>query len=233
MTCMSDSRVATVFRIFGGTAAGYDAFVDRATLGLDSRWKREILSRLVEPRRVADLASGTGIVTFAIARRWADSRITCVELQHEYLELARGRAVDLGLADRVRFECERAEEVALEPGAYDHVVTSYLPKYADLGRLAGKLRAWLAPGGRVILHDFTFPTDTRVREGWEETFRRLLAEAEAEHSIWTPMLRELPGIIRRSDWVAESCREMKRCGFREISVNPLSMGCAAIVTAVA
>lgn len=233
MTSMSDSRVATVFRIFGGTAAGYDAFVDRATLGLDSRWKGEILSRLIEPRRVADLASGTGILTFAIARRWADSRITGVELQHEYFELARRRAVDIGLADRVRFECERAEDVALEPGAYDHVVTSYLPKYADLGQLAGRLRAWLAPGGRVILHDFTFPSDRRVQEGWEETFRRLLAEAEAEHSMWTPMLRELPGIIRRSNWVAESCLELKRSGFRAVVVESLSMGCAAIVTAVA
>lgn len=229
---MSEMRVATVFRIFGGTAAEYDSFVDRATLGLDSRWKREILARLSDPERVADLASGTGIVCFGIARRWPGAGITGVELQHEYLELARKRAAAAGLDHRVKFVCQRAEDAELEPGGFDHVVTSYLPKYADLPRLARKIRAWLAPGGRVVLHDFTFPEDERVRDGWEQTFQRLHREAEATKSIWTPMLRELPGIIRRSDWVKESCRELKRCGFREVTAESLSMGCAAIVTAV-
>ena len=98
-----------------------------------------MLAHVREPRRVLDLASGTGIVTFRIAERWPACEVLGVELQPEYLEIARRRAEERGLPGRVRFVCAKAEEAPLERGAYDHVVSSYLPKYADLAALMPRL----------------------------------------------------------------------------------------------
>jgi demethylmenaquinone methyltransferase/2-methoxy-6-polyprenyl-1,4-benzoquinol methylase len=228
---MPDARTDVVFRLFDGTAAAYDEFVERATLGLDSRWKREIFSRIHDPRSVVDLASGTGIVSFGIAARWPGALVTGVELQHEYFEISRRRAADRGLSGRVKFVCDRAEEACLAPGGFDHVVTSYLPKYADLERLIQRISEWLEPGGRVVLHDFTYPTDAGVLDIWSATFDRLCREAESSRSVWATMMRDLPGIITRSGWVGEATRELQRCGFEKIEVESLSMGCAAIVAA--
>jgi demethylmenaquinone methyltransferase / 2-methoxy-6-polyprenyl-1,4-benzoquinol methylase len=226
-----DPRTDLVFHLFRETGASYDEVVERTTLGMDSRWKRAMLAHVRDPRRVLDLASGTGIVTFKIAEKWPACRVTGVELQPEYCRIAVERAAERGLAGRVELVCSRAEDAPLEPGAYDHVISSYLPKYADLGRLVPRLHAALAPGGRIILHDFTYPQDPRALAEWTAAFERFAREAEAQSPEWVTIFRELPDIVRRSTWVPDLERELARCGFREIAVESLSMGCAAIVTA--
>lgn len=228
---MADARTDIVYRIFDGTASTYDEFVERATLGLDSRWKEEIFVRMQDPRRVLDLASGTGIVSLGIASRWPSASVTGVELQHDYFEVSRCRAGDRGLSHRVNFIRGRAEEVIFQPASFDHIVTSYLPKYADLARLIPRCRQWLEPGGLLVLHDFTLPEDPEALRIWSETFERLAREVESREPVWATMMRDLPGIIAGSEWVEETRRELERCAFRDIVVDFLSMGCAAVVTA--
>jgi demethylmenaquinone methyltransferase/2-methoxy-6-polyprenyl-1,4-benzoquinol methylase len=220
-----------VFRLFRGTAASYDEVVERTTLGLDSRWKRAMLRHVREPRRVLDLASGTGIVAFRIAERWPACAVLGVELQPEFCRLAALRAAALGLAVRVRFVCARAEEAPLEPAPFDHVVSSYLAKYADLAALVARVRRALGPGGRAIFHDFTMPEDPRAVRVWEESFAQALAAAEAHAPEWAPIFRELPGIIRRTSWVPDLARELAGAGFEDVAVETLAMGTAAIVAA--
>jgi demethylmenaquinone methyltransferase/2-methoxy-6-polyprenyl-1,4-benzoquinol methylase len=221
-----------VFRLFAGTGATYDEVVERATLGLDSRWKRAILERMRAPRRVLDLASGTGIVSLAIASRFPGCEVTGVELQPEYCRIAEERARAGGFADRVRFVCAAAEEAPLEPAHYDHAVTSYLPKYARLDVLVPRLEAALVPGGRLVFHDFTQPADPRAAARAEEQLAACLALAEARAPEWVTIFRELPGIIRRTTWVEDLLAALRRGRWAEIGCEPLSMGCAAIVSAV-
>ncbi len=98
-----ERKLALVQRFFADTGPTYDFMVNAATFGIDRRWKRQIVAALPEnPARVLDLACGTGILTFAIARRYPRCRIVGVELRDEYLRIARDKARDLGL-DNVEF----------------------------------------------------------------------------------------------------------------------------------
>lgn len=152
----ADQKLALVQRFFSNTGSTYDFMVNAATFGIDRRWKRIIIDALpADPTRVADLACGTGILTFGIARRYPGCRVVGVELRDEYLQIARDKARARGV-DTVEFVLGRAEDYA-PAETFDAVVSSYLAKYADLPLLIRNTQAMLKPGGLVLMHDFTYP----------------------------------------------------------------------------
>ena len=69
-----------------------------------------------------------------------------------------------------RFALGRAEEFA-SPERFDAIVSSYLAKYADLEALVGRARTLLEPGGRLVTHDFTYPSNLQAERLWRLQFR--------------------------------------------------------------
>ena len=79
---MSDrSRTDIIFQVFPpGTGTHYDEIVDVTTAGRDRLWKEELLGLLDQPRRVLDLACGTGILTFMLRDRFPDAEVVGVDV---------------------------------------------------------------------------------------------------------------------------------------------------------
>ena len=143
---MTEHREDLAEQFFSGNGATYDQIASFSTLGLDSWWKRKILNKIPKTsNRIIDQASGTGILTFEIARLFPNCRIIGVELQEEYLSIARKKARDLQLTN-VEFILGRAEEVILD-GEFDCIASAYLAKYVNLDLLVTHAREMLREGG--------------------------------------------------------------------------------------
>jgi SAM-dependent methyltransferase len=98
---------------------------------------------------VIDLGSGDGRLVIEAARRYG-ARGVGVEREAHLVDLARAAAVQAGVAGRVRFSQGDIFDADLRGAT---VVTLYLlPRLLE--RLAPKLRAELAPGTRIVSHDF-------------------------------------------------------------------------------
>lgn len=227
---MSDSRLDLVHRFFHGTGATYDRIVNLATLGCDARWKRRILEMIPEgAARIVDQACGTGILTFGIARKFPQARIIGVDIEEEYLHLARAKAAGLGWA-HVEFLLGRAEEVFVE-GEIDCITSSYLAKYADLPLLMGNIGRMLRPGGRLIMHDFTYPQNCLFAALWELYLLLLRAGGALFYPEWRNALRELPHFLRETKWVPGLLGILRQNAFKNIQVQSLTLGTSAIVSA--
>ena len=161
----TDRRLTLVEQFFSGTGSTYDRIVNLCTLGIDGVWKERILEKLSNPHRVMDLACGTGILTFAIAKRFPDCQVVGVELREEYLSIARSKAKELGMTN-VEFILSRAEDVVLND-SFDCITSSYLAKYADLKLLVGNMTRMLQDDGLLLFHDFTYPSNPVGSACWE------------------------------------------------------------------
>jgi len=226
----SDPRLALVERFFSGTGSSYDAVVNIFTGGIDRLWKRQMLALLPpRPQRILDLAAGTGILPLAIARRYPHCRVIGVELRGEYLDIASERARREGIPN-VAFILGRAEDVPL-PDSVDAITGSYLPKYADLPRLAYTMRRSLRPGGIVIMHDFTYPTPFVLSWAWEFYMQVMWLLGSRIYPEWERTFRELPVLIRRTRWVEELEAALREEGFTAIRCQRLTLGGAALVIA--
>lgn len=220
-------------RLLQGTASEYDLIVDESTMGLDLSWKRWMLDRMVEPNNVLDLACGTGILTFMIKNQHPEAVVTGVDLQADYLDVARVRASELDCEESVRFVHSTVEDFDGESATFDHIISSYLPKYADLPVLVENLKTWSATGARVLLHDFTHPDDPEVERVVRRHYERWLTRASARRPNWIPCFEELFDVVRTSTWDTDLKQLLETAGFQDVALTSLDYGCAAVVTAIA
>lgn len=233
----SDPRLDLVERFFRGTGATYDVMVHAATLGIDRLWKRRMVGivreRVGAPRSILDLACGTGLSTFAFARAFPETRIVGVELRDEYLQRAKRRAARY---PNVEFVLSRAEAYETDT-PFDVVTASYLAKYADLPVLVehvvGARRAvpLLANGGLFMMHDFTLPQNRITLAVWRGYFRMLQTVGAKIVPAWRAIYDGLPVLIEQTRWTSELTTLLRARGFRDVTLERLTLGGSAIITA--
>ena len=220
-----------VARFFNGTGKSYNQVVHLGTLGLDIYWKKKIYSKITnQPSAILDLACGTGIVTFGLQHRFPRARIVGVDVTADYLEIARQRAKDQGLAN-VEFILSDAETVKLSE-SFDCITSSYIPKYVNAERLLANLSPHLRFGGLFVVHDFAYPKNRIARSVWEGYNKILNAVGRRLFPDWQTVLDyELTNLIRTSKWIDEFAKALSENQYANIEVEYLSFGSAAVLTA--
>jgi demethylmenaquinone methyltransferase/2-methoxy-6-polyprenyl-1,4-benzoquinol methylase len=223
-------KLDIVYRFFSGTGLTYDRVVVVCTCGLDKLWKKRIVEEIpVYPTRILDQGCGTGILTMDIAWKFPGCGIVGVELRDEYLSLARQKALSAGLKN-IQFILGRAEDVSPE-GSFDCIISSYLAKYADLPALAANARKMLRPGGVMIMHDFTVPSNPVFLSIWNAYFLLLRTLGGRIWPEWRTVFLELPEFLRQCTWTSEAFAALEKNDFCDISIKPLNFGASAIITA--
>ena len=226
-----DPKVALVHRFFSGTGSSYDYMVNLGTLGFDLWWKKRILDKIpATAKRIVDHACGTGILTLKIARKFPGAQVIGVELRDEYLRLAKAKTNHLGLQN-VRFILGRAEDVLLRE-KFDCITSSYLAKYADLETLVLNGREMLRPGGVLLMHDFSYPPNHFFATLWELYFTLAMQKIGAAlFPEWSTVYYELPGMMRRTDWIHILTKSLRENHFSDIDIEHLTFGTSTIITA--
>jgi SAM-dependent methyltransferase len=105
--------------------------------------------------RVADVGAGSGYFTVRVARAVGPSGVVwAVDIAQELLDYLGQRAQDEGLSN-IRLVKVGPDDPQLPPAGVDTVLmVDTLHYIKERAAYAGKLRAALAPGGRVVIIDF-------------------------------------------------------------------------------
>ena len=127
--------------------------------------------------RAFEVGCSIGVLTAALAPRCG--KLLAVDAAEAPLAEARRRCSDL---PHVAFERMRLPEEWPEGGPFDLILLSEVVYYldpADVGRLAGRVGASLAPGGEVLLVHWTGETDYPLSG---DAATALFIEAAAPHA---------------------------------------------------
>jgi len=162
------ARKQHALELFAGLPARYDRMGAVLSFGQDPRW-RAALVRAVGAgpgQRVLDVATGTGLVAFALARRGA--QVVGLDQSPDMLSGARARQARLGpLPGSVEFLSGQAESLPFADATFDALTFTYLLRYVDdpLATLAELARV-VKPGGVVGMVEFGVPAPGVLRELW-------------------------------------------------------------------
>jgi demethylmenaquinone methyltransferase/2-methoxy-6-polyprenyl-1,4-benzoquinol methylase len=155
--------------LFQGLPRHYDRMGALLSFGQDPRWRRALV-RAVDPQpgeRVLDVATGTGMVAVALARRSA-CEVVALDQSEEMLGEARARVTgDAQLATRISFVRGEAERLPFADAEFDVLTFTYLLRYVD-DRTATmrELARVLKPGGRIGMVEFGVPRRAPLRALW-------------------------------------------------------------------
>ena len=221
---LAESAKNLVPKFFDETGTTYDGVVSYGTLGKDKYWKRKILEQISDGDSFLDLACGTGILTREIAEKFPSAKIVGIDITKSYLDVAKQNSNSF---DNISFILDDAEKFKLDL-KFDCITGSYLPKYCDPKILVKNCITHLKPGGKIILHDFTYPKNLVIKLLWNFFFIFLRLAGYFIPS-WKDALIGLPKLIRRTKWLDSYSDAMKKSGLN-VNHQYLTYGASAILT---
>src|ERR687886_31397 len=114
--------------------------------------------------------------------------------------------------------------------SFNAIVSSYLAKYVDIGRLIEECWRILKHNGIIVFHDFTYPENLVFRKLWNAYFLVLQIFGKFSSS-WRVVFRDLDKVIRNTKWVEEMMYILQHAGFKSVSCTFYTMRTSAIISA--
>jgi demethylmenaquinone methyltransferase/2-methoxy-6-polyprenyl-1,4-benzoquinol methylase len=233
---MSSLRKRHALDLFQGLPAHYERVGAVMSFGQDPRW-RQALVEFIAPQdgmRILDVATGTGMVAFALAERGAE--VVGLDQSEAMLGGARARLERTpGLADRLTFILGEAEALPYPDGAFDALSFTYLLRYVDhRGTTMGELARVVKPGGRIAMVEFGVPGDRALRALWRVYTRAgLPLVGRAVSRDWYDVGRFLGPSIEQFHAAESDLPGLWRdAGIGQAEQRALSFGAGILVTGV-
>jgi len=147
--------------VFNSVADKYDLMNDLMSLGVHRAWKRfaVALSGVGPGQRVLDVASGTGDLAAAFARRVGEQGwVVASDINSAMLARGRDALLDQGIAGNVFYALANAERLPFAEHSFDCVSIAFgLRNVTHIATALAAMRRVLKPGGRLLVLEFSKP----------------------------------------------------------------------------
>ncbi|HEX2177594.1 MAG TPA: class I SAM-dependent methyltransferase [Nocardioidaceae bacterium] len=173
--------------------------------------------------RLLDLGCGTGASTAALLRVHPRAEVVGVDASGGMVAAARAKPWPPG----VRFVHARAEDLStalhregIEPG-FDGVLAAYLVRnVADRDGVLAAVRDLLAPGGRLVVHEYSVADSGWARARWRVVCHGVVVPLAWAVSRDTTLYRYLERSVLAFDGVGAFENRLRRAGFTGVRALP-------------
>ena len=231
-TVDSKEKVKLVRGVFDSVASQYDIMNDLMSLGIHRIWKRVAiqLSNVRAGERVLDLAGGTGDLTMLFEKRVGDKgEVVLADINAAMLRTGRDRLIDKGLAGNIRYAQVNAECLPFADNTFDCVCIAFgLRNVTDKDAALRSMLRVLKPGGRVIVLEFSHPTDPVTEKVYDFYSFKLLPKIGAVVAKDEDSYRYLAESIRMHPKQDELKAMMERAGFDRCEYFNMTQGIVAV-----
>ncbi|MFD3540224.1 class I SAM-dependent methyltransferase [Streptomyces sp. NPDC058662] len=219
MSLLRDEALSVAF---DRAAARYDLLV-AASPGYHGHLRRSA-RRLGLPdegrgARVLDLGCGTGASTAALLSAARRADITGVDASAGMLERAAAKTWPTGVRF-VEASADRLGEAGVD-GPFDAVFAAYLLRNVpDPDRTLAAVRARMAPGGRIAVHEYALSGKPVHRALWTAVCRAVimpLGRAGGDAGLYEHLWRSVLGF----DTAPAFAARMRAAGFTDVRALPL------------
>ncbi len=181
---------------------------------------------------ILDVATGTGDLAVALARRIPGARVTGVDISEGMLEVGRAKVAHRALVGRIELRRGDGEALEFADGTFDAVTVAFgVRNFGDID--AGLREMWrvLRPGGRCWVLEFSEPRGAVFGPVYRFYFHRVLpwlgrlVSREGEAYSYLP--RSVDGFPAPERFAAM----LRGAGFATVRMRRLSLGIAYVYEA--
>ena len=221
-----------VREVFNSVARRYDLMNDLMSAGMHRLWKRvAIETAAVRPgMQVLDLASGTGDLARAMARRAGSKGHVCLaDINDQMLRVGRDRAIDAGELQGLSWcQCD-AEALPYPDASFDRVTIGFGLRNVTRKEVAlAEMLRVLKPGGRALVLEFSKPVSAPLEQVYDLY----------SFSVLPALGKVVTNDAESYQYLAESIRKhpdqdtlkqmMETAGFNQVSYQNLTGGIVAL-----
>ncbi len=161
------AKTGQVREMFDSIAPAYDVMNRMMTLGIDKIWRRKAIDMVGQyrPRRVLDVATGTGDLAFLIDEKLKPESLLGIDLSEGMLTIARQKAAQRGATDRISFAIEDCLSLSLPDDSYDAITVAYgVRNFENLKQGFSEMYRVLSPGGVLCVIELSTPEHFPMRQ---------------------------------------------------------------------
>ena len=227
------SKKEEVREMFDHIAPRYDLLNHTLSMNIDRLWRRRVVNavRRAGPRHILDVATGTGDLAIAMARRIEGVQILAVDLSERMLDVARRKIEARGLDGRIVLDCADAEHLGVASASVDVATVAFgVRNFGDLEAGLKELARAIKPGGKVVILEFSRPANPLFRRLYEFYSGRILPRIGGWVSRDRKAYEYLPASVGEFPAPAEFLKILEAAGFGNCKARSQSFGIAQIYT---
>lgn len=144
--------------MFNSIAYRYDFLNRFLSMGIDVWWRKKAIGQLksLAPKKILDVATGTGDVAIMTWNRLHPEKITGIDISEGMLELGKKKIAKLGLAGKIELEKGDSETLRFANDQFDAITVAFgVRNFQHLEKGLKEMHRVLRPGGRLVVLEFS------------------------------------------------------------------------------
>jgi demethylmenaquinone methyltransferase/2-methoxy-6-polyprenyl-1,4-benzoquinol methylase len=221
--------------MFDNIAHKYDFLNHFLSLGIDHQWRKKAIKLLGKTgaKKVLDVATGTGDLSFMALRKIEGLQIEAVDISTGMLEIGKQKANRKGLSDQICFSVGDSEDLPFEEEQFDAVMVAFgVRNFEDLQKGLSEMNRVLKEGGSLIVLEFSKPRAFPIKQLFGLYFKYILPIigriTSKDKKAYTYLFESVQAFPDYDDFT----QIMENAGFRSNKWKTLSLGICSIYTGV-
>lgn len=157
---LSESKKTQVSTMFDTISVEYDKLNRLITFGIDQSWRKKLVKAIVQlqPKKVLDVATGTGDLAIAIATK-CKAEVIGLDISAGMLEVGKQKVLDRTLQKQIDMVIGDSENLAYPDNHFDAVTVAFgVRNFENLERGLTEIARVLKPGGTLAILETSMPT---------------------------------------------------------------------------
>jgi len=228
------SKKEQIATMFNDIAHRYDFLNHFMSLGIDIMWRKKALKLLksLHPKKMLDVATGTGDFAIMANKMLNPDTITGIDISEGMLSVGREKINTLGLSDKITLQLGDSETISFPDNTFDAITVAYgVRNFENLEKGLAEMLRVLKPGGKLVILEFSNPTVFPIKQLYNLYFRYItpligkwIAKSQAAYSY-------LPESVKAFPQGQEMCNILTNTGFQAVTCKKLTFGISSIYCA--
>ncbi len=220
--------------MFDDIAHRYDFLNHTLSLGIDKIWRKRLIKVLLKnnPETVLDIATGTGDLAIALAKKNRSVKITGADISDKMLAVAKEKIAKRNLSERIEFTKTSSEELPFPDSSFDAAMVAFgVRNFYNPQQGLSQICRVLKPGGKIYVLEFTMPKSWPVKNLYRFYFHKILPligkKVSGHNNAYTYLPESVEAFAEREDFI----ELLHKSGFTNATYRLQSFGISAIYTA--
>lgn len=216
--------------MFNNISKRYDFLNHFLSLGIDKIWRKKAIKQLrdIQPKRILDIATGTG--DFAIAAMKLNPKeVIGVDISQGMLDVGIEKMKRKGLDHVIQMRIGDSEQLPFEDGYFDALTVGFgVRNYENLEKGLTDMLRVLRPGGKAIILEFSKPKRFPMKQAFGFYSKRIIPFFGKRISKDQRAYEYLPESVAAFPEGKAFTDILEKVGYTKISAKTVSGGIATI-----
>lgn len=227
------SKREQVERMFDTISKEYDGLNRVISFGIDVKWRKKVVNKVAatQPKRILDVATGTGDLAINLAKTDAEE-IIGLDISAGMLNVGKEKVAAKNLDDRIKMVQGDSENLPFEDNYFDAITVAFgIRNFETLEKGLAEILRVLKPGGIFVILETSVPTKFPFKQGYglyTKTLLPLIGRVFSKDRDAYAYLSESASVFPYGEKLNNILRKI---GFTHVEANPQTMGVATIYSA--